>query len=822
MLISLNWLKDYVNLSKISNEQIGSMLTLKTVELEKIYRFELFLKNIVIAEVLKIENHPNADRLKIVTVLDDRREYRVVCGGTNLYEKMLVAFAKPQAQVYWHGEEKPTVLKPVAIRGEKSEGMICAGSEIKLPFLDQGQSTIADLSFTKAKRGTPLEKLIDSQDALLEIDNKSMNHRPDLWGHYGISRELAAIFNLKLSPLKFSQVLSSSSSALSISIASSKICPRYSAIILENIKIAPSPLWMQARLFAVGIKPVNNVVDITNYVMLETGQPLHAFDFSKISSKIKIRLAKEKEKIITLDNIERTLSKDDIVISDQDKAIALAGIMGGKNSQINSETTSIVLESANFNPVMIRRTANRQNLRTEAAQRFEKHQDPEFTIKALERAFGFMRKIIPQIKTASPVFDEKKYSFKPLEIKLSLDFIQSRIGANLSQKDILKILKSLDFTVKRSKNEFKVKVPSFRATKDISLPEDLIEEIARLYGYDNIEGVNPKVELKIPPKNHARVFSKVIKNILANLGFSEVYNYSFLGEKDLEKTFLQKDEHVKIINSLSQDCAFLRNNGVASLLKNTQANLRFFEEIKLFEFQRAYLKEKTGDFTSPKKQEKLFKEVHFLSVCFLNPKNKEPFFELKKVLIHLFSRFHLNPSFRLPTKTKGFAHPQKSAQIIINQKKIGEIFEINPLVAKEYKIKKPLAYFEINFNELLPFLILPALQFKKIPKFQNITVDLSLEIDKKSNLSFSQIEKTIQNNSSLIESIAPKALPFSKNETNVYTLELSYRQLDHQVTAHEYAQAHRKVIAALKNLPGCSLQGEKQIISTLDKLITQS
>ncbi|MFA5948605.1 MAG: phenylalanine--tRNA ligase subunit beta, partial [Candidatus Gracilibacteria bacterium] len=350
MLISLDWLKDFVQIKKgVTTPVLANLLTLKTAEIDSVTDESEILNNIVIGHVETILPHPNADKLKIAKTFDGQNIIQIVCGGENLKEGMYVALAKIGAKVKWHGEGDYVTLERVKIRGEESEGMICASNEIGLTSKNEGPRDILDLSSIKPKAGTPLSEILKRDDVIFEFDNKSLTHRPDLWGHYGIAREIAALTDSKFKPLNPKVQIPTQGTSLKVEVNAKELCPRYCGLIIENIKVEDSPDWLTARLKKTGHGAHNNIVDVTNYIMAELGQPMHAFDKKFIEEKIIVRQANKGEKITTLDNKTYELSPEMLVIADSKKPVAVAGIMGGEFSGINENTTSIILESANFN-----------------------------------------------------------------------------------------------------------------------------------------------------------------------------------------------------------------------------------------------------------------------------------------------------------------------------------------------------------------------------------------------------------------------------------------------------------------------------------------
>jgi phenylalanyl-tRNA synthetase beta chain len=735
MFISLNWLKDYVDIpKKYTPKELADLLTIKTAEVEGVNNLQENLENCVIGKILKIEKHPNADKLKLCEVDIGTEKKHVVCGGNNLKEGMTIAFAKLGAFVKWHGEGDLIKLEKAVIRGETSEGMICAGEEIGIEKAPPGG--ITDLNHIKAKPGTPLAKALNKDDIILEVDNKSLTHRPDLWGHYGIAREVAAITNSKLKPIKSTAKIPIKGEMMDIKVDEPKLCPRYCGLIIKNIKVEESPDWLKAKIIAAGYRPISNIVDVTNFVMAELGQPLHAFDKKFIEKGIIVRRAHKNETIKTLDGQKRNPDETMLLITDHKKPVAIAGVMGGENSEINNQTTEIFIESANFNPASVRKTSVKLGLRTEAVQRFEKSLDPNLAELSIKRAAEIILKICPKAEIAGPITDINNAEYTPKKITLSVSKANSIIGADISEKKITEIFKNLEFkTAKKSKDLLEVEIPSFRATKDINIEEDLIEEVARIFGYNNIKPTLPELPIEIPRENQERSLKHITRQILSSaLGYSEVSIYSFYGKDELRKCLMSEENHLFLDNYLSADQTHLRTTLIPNLLKAAKNNLRFEDNLKIYEIGRVF-------FEIGKEFPHEIKNLALISI--LPKKSKDqPFYEIKSTIENYLKIFKA-PNYRIEKSKKAppYAHPGECADILIQDKLMGQIFTINPLVLKNWDIQDKAAAAEINFT-LLAKLGRQTTKYEKIPKFPSMDFDVSVLIDK--NTEYSQIEKAIK------------------------------------------------------------------------------
>ncbi len=602
MYLSLNWIKNWVKLPKdITAKQIADDLTMATVEVEEVIDQASRLENIVVGKVEAITKHPQADKLQVVEVKIGQENIKVVCGGTNLHQGMLVAFAKVGSYVRWHGEGDLVKLESAKIRGVKSNGMIAAASEIGLAnlFPQDSEYEILDLSDFKLKVGQPLAEALELDDIIIDIDNKSINHRPDLWGQYGLAREIAAIYKTKLKDYDIEEFKTKNDAKLKVTVKNTDKCFRYLGLVLHNVKVEDSPWWLKKQLEAVGIRPINNIVDVTNYVMYELGQPLHAFDSSQITSNhIIVKEAAKAEKFVTLDGKKRRLPEGALMIADNKKYVALAGIMGGQNSEISNNSTEIILESANFKASSIRNTSQALGLRSESSARFEKSLDPKIASIAIKRATAMILSLNEDTYVASQLADVDHNPFKEISLEVEHDLINNIFGQDIPDSDIKDILERLQFEVKQKAKKFSIKVPSFRATKDISIPEDIVEEVARIYGYDNIKPSLPTVTIEEAQEDFAWQAAKDIKNWLSlSQSYDEVYTYAFTDQDWAVKLGFDLKNHIKVKKAMSPDMAFMNLSLLPNLFKKAEENLRWFEEFRIFELDRIFDKNTNGHFS---------------------------------------------------------------------------------------------------------------------------------------------------------------------------------------------------------------------------------
>ncbi len=734
MLISYNWLKKYTNLSdSIPATEVAAKLKASTVEVEKVEIQGKDLENIVVGKIISAEKHSNADKLKVCLVDVGGEQLSIVCGGSNVAKGMLVALAKVGAKVKWHGEGDLVELKPTDIRGVESLGMICASTEIGLGemFPPKEEREILDLSNLKVKPGAPLAQALGLNDAIFEIDNKSLSNRPDLWGHYGIAREVAALFNKKLKEYETSNIKPGKDVVLNVKIDDKKLCPRYMAVAIAGISVGPSPLWLQKSLLAVGLRPINNIVDITNYIMTDLGQPMHAFDASRVKNfGIVVRTAKDGEEFVTLDGQKRKLDSSVLMIADGEKPLAIAGVMGGMDCGITNETTTIIFESANFEASSIRKTSVKLGLRTDSSVRFEKSLDPNMAALALQRAVKLVMECCPNAKVASKVADEAKFNLQQGPITVGMEFLQKKIGINLQKKEAVKILESLGFEVKVKTDELSVRIPSWRATKDISIPEDLVEEIIRIYGFDKISAQMPEFTINPPEVNKLLKIERRLKNILVNgLSYTEVYNYSFVSPQTITKLGDDKAKYLELDNPLSQERPFLRRHPMSNLLENLKKNIDDYPELRLFESGKKFLMNKPGVRATANSSELLPRQNTWLVVVFANKKNKNPFWEARRAVELIFA--DLSREFKLEkiSDLKPWQHPARSGQVMVDGNYVGAVFELHPMIAENFGLECAVAVASLNLDELAG---LPETEKKytSLSEFPAVSRDLAISVKK--------------------------------------------------------------------------------------------
>jgi len=745
MLLSINWLKDFVKLSKnIRPEDLRDKLTMHTVEVEGIINQSQRYDQVVVGKVLTVDKHPNADRLRVTRVDIKTDKLVIVCGAPNVAAGQLVPVALIGAKLP-NGLE----IKESEIRGVKSQGMICAEDELGLGTNHEGIMVL-----DKAKLGQSLASYLNMTDIILEIDNKSLSNRSDLWGQYGLAREVATLFDLKLRP--YEEFLdkdyeTAANDRLSLKVEDQKLCPRYQAIRIDNIKIGESPAWLKERLLAVGLKPISNVVDLTNYVMWELGQPLHAFD-ARVVKQLVIRRAKRGESLKTLDEVEHALNENMLLITDGKQALAVAGVMGGLASGISPDTTSLVLESANFEAVSIRKTAAALGLRTEASMRFEKGLDPNLTDLAWRRFFTLLKQLCPEAQLAGPVQEVADFRLDLGPIKFSHDWLTSRLGFRLEKKKINHILEKLGFQVEISHNEFSVMVPTWRAAKDVATAEDILEEIARIYGYDNIAAISPVQKLAAPLVLEENVLERQVQDIWAlENHFSEVYNYSFVNENQLKKLDLDWSNNLHLVNPISTEHTLLRHNLLVGLLNNVRTNQFNQDNLALFEIGQIF-RNASGRINKAEGEELLPYQEKSLGLVLAD--NQTELLSRLKTGLNIFSRRLFGQDFDFwPLETApAWADKDLAAKINLGNKEVGLIAQLSPDYAADFGLKKACVFAEIDWPVLLEiFVTNPVRQYEEPARYPALVRDLAFVVETK--LLYNDLRNEIKSFSGLIKSV---------------------------------------------------------------------
>jgi len=746
------------------------------------------ISNVVVGRILKLDRHPNADKLVVCSVdigLD--APVQIVTAATNCFEGALVPVAKDKSTLV--GGIKITKGK---LRGEVSEGMFCSVAELGITTADYPGS-IED-GILILNEGTPGQDICEllGLDDIIFISDIATN-RPDCLSMIGVAREAAATFG-KPFTLETPVVKGGGEDIneyLKVNVEDKELCARYCARVVTDIKIKPSPAWMIERLRAGGVRAINNIVDITNYVMLEYGQPMHAFDYSCVrGGEITVRAAKDGEKAVTLDSAEHTLDSSILTISDKEGVIGLAGIMGGENSEIKPDTKAIVFESANFSGPVIRRGAKKLGMRTESSSRFEKGLSPELTMQALDRACELVE-LLGAGKVSKNHIDIDYSDKTPCKIKLETEWINKYIDTELSEKEMTDILTALGFTVE----DGIITVPSFR--NDVTTKYDISEEIARMYGYDRIPSKNFRAENKAAGLTDEQKFERTAGRALRSCGLSEIITFSFISPKAYDKIRLEETSSLrncmKILNPLGEDTSVMRTSMLPSMLEVLARNYSHrMENAALYELGKVYIKSEDEN-ALPSEDKK---------ICIGLYGKNESFFTVKGIIEQSFTAMGVTGcSFRVPEKVSPSYHPGRTAEIVKNGEVIGVFGQLHPQVQKNYGIGGEVYAAELDLKMLFSARDGVA-EYRPIPKFPAVTRDLALVCE--ADVYSGDIEAKIK-------ALAGKLLESIK-VFDVYTGEqvqkgyksiaysLAFRSMDHTLTEEEIENTMKKILTGLEAL----------------------
>ncbi|MFC1978686.1 phenylalanine--tRNA ligase subunit beta [Chloroflexota bacterium] len=712
MKVSVNWLKDYVDVS-IPATELAHRLTMSGNEVEGVEVVGASWDKVVVGHVVALEPHPDANRLRLATVDLSGEQMTVVCGAPNVKVNDKIAFARIGAKLIDGHSGKTMELKPAKIRGVHSEGMVC--SEMELGMSDNHDEVIV-LS-PDAPIGMPLADYMG--DMVLDITVTP--NRSDCLSILGIARETAALTGktMTIPEVEYQEAGEPIDKSVSVEIADEDLCYRYCASLISNVKIGPSPEWMQQRLLSCGMRPISNIVDITNYVMLEYGQPLHAFDYGRLpSGKVIIRRGKN-EKLTTIDDVDRKVTPDMLAIADDIRPIALAGVMGGEASEVSENTTTILLESANFNRENIRRTAQAMKMRSEASLRFEKGLSPELALHALRRATQLIVELVGGVAVKG-IVDVYPGETERKPILLTSARVKQVLGIDIDQDEMVGVLETLGFECERKSTvELLVTVPYWRT--DVSLPVDLIEEIARIIGYDEIPTTLLSGEIPQNKLHPILTFKNKMRDILIGCGMQEIITYSLISREALDK--ISAPEPIHLFNPLSAEQEYLRTSLKPSMLMKVADNEKHEQSLSLFEIGRIYL---------PRAND-LPDEREILIGAMTGQRGRKTwnsvaqaidFYDVKGVLEVLFGRLGVDAELALAegkTLVKG-----RSASISVAGQDIGVIGQLDPRIAEWYDISSdPVYLFELEIDKLLP-LIKPLGEYTPITRFPGSTRDISL------------------------------------------------------------------------------------------------
>lgn len=786
MKISLDWIKEYTKV-RISTEELLEKLTMQSVEVKEVVQYGQHWEGIIVGEVMNVLPHPAADKIRMAKVDTGLKILDIVCGGKNLERGQKVALALP-------GVVLPNGMKisKAIIRGRESEGMICSAEELGL--MKEGEREILVLD-DSAKPGIPLIKALQLDAPVLTLD--VLPNRPDLMSHQGVAREIAALTQSTYEadeyrlPKKERKQL-----PLEIDIKQPPLCPRYSALLIDNLRIEASPAWMQNRLRAIGLRPVNNIVDITNYLMADMGFPMHAFDYDAISGgKYTLRTSRAGETVRTLDGVERTLPEGILLAQDAQQNIDLCGIMGGESAKIKPTTNRIVLQCAVFEALHIRKSSRLLNHRTDAVGVYEKGVDQERVMEVLAKAFALLQEQQENI-VLDRIIDIQNKKEKRLPIIFAYKQYQRLIGQEITEKEATEKLTRLGcVVVDVLKAGLKIIPPSFRL--DLKLPEDIVEELARLYGYDRIPAELPEITLAQSKTHETIEWIKKIQNVLTSLGWQEIISYSFIGPENIKKLQLNKTLHIPLENPLSSEHSFLRTEMLSNLVFILEQNAPMSEDLRFFEVGKVFV-------APQEKSEGIPQESIRITGVMSN--EEVDFFTMKGVLEHLLRVLHIT-GVSYESTIVPYAKRGQVVNIIFEKTSIGTLGVMDKKYFKAKNKKRNVVWFDIGLGGLMrTSRVMPM--YKQIDVYPAVLFDLAILVDK--NVSWQEIEATIFSQAQglvqtveLFDVYEGEQVPAGKRSIAFH---LAYQSLEKTLTQAEVEPVHKAILIALSQNHGAQVR----------------
>lgn len=813
MKIPILWLREYLD-ENISLDNIAHKLTMAGLESELQTIKQGTWSGILVGEILEIEKHPNADRLNLVTVDINNEVKKVVCGAPNVEINQKIAFAKVGSELLDHESQQLVPLQAAKIRGVVSEGMICSEKELGIGDNHDGILVLPP----KVPKGTKLESILGQEI----LETEPTPNRPDWLSVIGVAREIAALNNTTIiePSLQFTESNEETVTQASITIEDSDLCGRYTASVISGIKIQESPEWLKEKLISAGQRPINNIVDITNFVMLETGQPLHAFDLTKIqNSTVKIRRAKDKEILTTLDDEKRTLSNDMLVIADEEKPIGLAGIMGGLHSEVTDNTTTILLESASFLPANIRKTRTELKMRTEASHRFERHLNPGLAIMGQKRAIHLIQQIT-QGSVCKNIIDVYPNKIATESIIITTQKVTEVLGTKFTLKQMQTIFTSLGIESQEvNKTTLEITPPYWRS--DINIVEDLIEELARIQGYEIIP--TKYISQPIPPREEQpeRNLSLKIQDLLVLSGMQEIITYPLTSKEALEFVENKRDiVPMKLANPMSQKPEdftysnisdtlgfreYLRTNLRVGMLETIAHNVRYgADNIKLFEVGKQYiprnnnlpeeLRVALGGFCGNRDQ-----------LNWTNDQEPMDFFDAKGIINMTFKELKLESIFT--PKIDILFEDEICSAIVVQGTEVGVVGQVKNEIARNFGINtKPVIIFELNLHKLLPLTLNTSQYFSKLPRFPISYRDIALVVD--NQISAITLIKSINDhklviNVDLFDEFTGDSLPSGHRSL---AFRIHFYDQDHTLTSEEINESVDKILNKLQHTTGATIR----------------
>lgn len=742
MLISLNWLKQYIDLDGIEINEMENALTMIGQEVEKIEVLGENLENVVTAQIIEKEMHPDSDHLTICKVDNGKEILQIVCGAPNHKAGDKVVLAQVGAKLV-----PDFVIKKGKIRGVESNGMLCSEEELHIGKDSSGIMILPE----DTPVGVPMKEYLGINDTVFELEITP--NRPDCLSHIGIARELGAYYSKEVKYPSF--VINSESSEktadnISVEIEDSNLAKRYVARIVKNVTVKESPKWLKERVESIGIRSINNIVDASNFIMMELNQPNHTFDLDKIEGgKIVVRAGHENEKLVTLDEQERELNSDDIVISDGVKAVALGGVMGGQNSEITENTKNILLEVANFNSQNVRKTSRRLTLFSESSYRFERRVDEENAINVINRLANIIQEVAGG-EILEGVVDNYPVPYKKKTATLNFERLNRFVGKNIPRETVIGILTRLEIEVVDNGETLTLTAPTYR--DDLENEQDYFEEVIRMYGFDNIENILPKLDISEKPVIDTTKLSTQVKLIAANAGLKEVINYSFVPKDAMEKikyTSVERENLIDLLRPITEDFVTLRPTLLYSLLKNAKENMnRNATNIRFFEVSRTFVK-----------AEELAKEEVKLGIILAGENNKTlwnpkpvpyDFYDLKGIVEEIFTQLKFN-NYMIKRSEQSQYHPGRSVDVFVGRELIGSFGEIHPDVLENFDLgKTSVLVGEFNID-LIQKYIGKKIKYQGIVKYPAVPRDFAFVM--REDILVGDVLKTIQKVDKKIEKV---------------------------------------------------------------------
>ncbi|MBQ8795947.1 MAG: phenylalanine--tRNA ligase subunit beta [Clostridia bacterium] len=783
MFLSMNWIQDFVDLSGLDKLELIAKLSLSTAEVEN----EIFFKGsdisgVVVAEIKSVENHPESKKLHLLKVdAGDGKLTDVVCGAPNVRVGMKTAFAKVGAKL---GEIE---IAPRPLAGFESFGMCCSEAEIGI---SDDHSGIMDITENVAA-GTDIKDVYAIDDIIFEVDNKSLTNRPDLWSHYGFAREFAALANRPLKPLELEDLTAYDNLKKIDMKIEDNLCQRYSCMQVENITRSVSPVNMRIRLFYCGMRGINFLADLTNYLMLEVGQPMHAFDSRKVE-KIRIKRFDTPFTFQTLDGVERNIDENTLMICNGNTPVAIAGIMGGLDSEIVDDTTTLTLESATFDAVSIRKSTVRLAHRTDASIRYEKCLDPEMTTLAIARFINLLKKYDSGVQVVSSLTDEYAFKYDTVSLSFNKAYVDRYTGIEISNDTIVKTLTDLGFKVELKEDDFTVTVPSWRATKDVTIKADIIEEITRIYGYDNFDVSTTLAPLYPVRAEVMKTNENKLKDLLVKkYNLHELHSYIWAYTDELKALGIEVEDNVKLLNATNPNIETIRKSIIPTQLCQVKVNTGFGSDFGIFEI---------GKVVDGLKEDGLCNEQKKLCITLFSKTKdiKTLYLELRDILsVAAGDIKHKELAFKAASADKAYIHPINFNEIYIDSTLIGSMGIAHPSVLKKIDKKANVVFAEIDMSAFTEAES-ASIVYDEPSKFPAMTYDISVEVP--DGMLFAQLKSCWENEGKEILKSTRIVDTYDTDEVHSITVRFEFSSSERTLAGTEIQEIMDKVISNLKEI----------------------